>query len=185
MGTFTYLKSLLKDRNVASITPSSSFTVKKATRNINFSEDIVIVEFGPGTGVFSEYILKKMTPGSRLIMIELNKEFADILHGIEDERISVYNESAENVHEIIENEALAEVDYFLSGIPFSFLPEPVKDIILSRSAALLKPHGYFLAYQTSTHLKKPLLRHFRNVKTEFELRNLPPMCIYEANGKKM
>lgn len=184
MGTFTYLKTLIKDRNVASITPSSSFTIKKATRNINFSKDVVIVEYGPGTGVFSEFLLKKMTPGSRLVMVELNKEFCDVLHGIEDERVSVYNESAENIHEILGNEGLAEVDYFLSGIPFSFLPEMVKDTILSRSASFLQPEGYFLAYQTSKHLKKALKRHFKHVKTEFELRNLPPMCIYEAKGKK-
>jgi phosphatidylethanolamine/phosphatidyl-N-methylethanolamine N-methyltransferase len=182
MGTFTYLKTLVADKNVASITPSSSFTIKKATRAMDFSKDMVVVEFGPGTGVFSEYLLKKMTAGSKLIMIELNKDFADILHGIQDERVSVYNESAEKLVDILGDEDVSTVDYFLSGIPFSFLDEATKDRILSRSAKFLNPDGFFLAYQTSSHLKKPLLRHFKTVDVSYEWRNLPPMCIYEARN---
>jgi len=181
MGTFTYLKNLVTDKNIASVTPSSTFTVKKTTRGIDFSKDNVIVEFGPGTGVFPEYLLKNMTTGSKLILIELNTEFADILHGIQDERVSVYNESAEMVQDILDNEGIITVDYFISGIPFSFLDEDMKDRILSRASKMLAPEGRFLAYQTSSHLKKPLLRHFQNVETTYEWRNIPPMCIFEAS----
>lgn len=182
MSTITYLKTLFKDRNVASITPSSSFTVKKATRAVDFSRDITIVEYGPGTGVFSEFLLKNMTPGSRLIMIELNKTFADVLCGIQDERVSVYNESAGQVSDIVLNEGLDAIDYILSGIPFSFLDDSTRNDILEQSSRLLQPDGRFLAYQTSTHLKKPLQQYFKLVSTRFEWRNIPPMCIYEASN---
>ena len=182
MSTFLYLKSLLKDKNVASITPSSSFTVRKATRKINFENDIVIVEFGPGTGVFSEYLLKKMTPNSKLIMIELNPDFAQLLSQIQDDRVSVYQDSAAAIDEILSNENLTQADYILSGIPFSFLDDSIKNQILSKSAVYLKSGGHFLAYQTSSHLKQPLEKHFKSGSTSFEWRNLPPMCIYEATN---
>jgi len=180
MSTLTYLKTLVRDRNVASITPSSSYTVKKTTQSIDFTKDNVIVEFGPGTGVFSEYLLKHMSPHSRLIMIELNPGFAEILHGITDERVSVYNDSAEAIEDILANEGLSEADYILSGIPFSFLDADIKHSILSKSASFLSEDGAFLAYQTSSHLKKHLEQHFANVKVSYEWRNIPPMCIYEA-----
>jgi phospholipid N-methyltransferase len=180
MSTLKYLKTLVRDRNVASITPSSSFTVKKATRSIDFTKDNVIVEFGPGTGVFSEYLLQHLSPASKLIMIELNQDFAEILFGIQDERVSVYNDSAEAIDEILANEGLSQADYILSGIPFSFLDADIKKGILSKSASFLSDEGAFLAYQTSSHLKKYLEQHFPNVKVSYEWRNIPPMCIYEA-----
>lgn len=184
MGTLTYIKNLIKDRNVASVTPSSIFTVKKATKRIDFSKNITLVEFGPGTGVFSKYLLDNMTSGSRLIMIELNKTFVDVLYGIDDGRVSVYNESAEAVEDIVFNEGLTGVDYILSGIPFSFLDAETRNRILKASANLLDKEGKFIAYQTSGHLKKPLEKHFRNISTEYEFRNLPPMCIYEADNNE-
>ncbi len=185
MSTIAYLKSLVRDKNVASITPSSSFTVKKATQKIDFSRDIVIVEFGPGTGVFADYLLKKMTPESTLIMIELNPEFAKQLRTIDDKRAHVHEASAEKVGEIVKEHGFEKVDYFLSGIPFSFLDDEIKTAILTTSSGLLKGDGYFLAYQTSGHLKEPLGRAFDDVQTSFEIRNIPPMTIYEArnNGK--
>lgn len=183
MSTIAYLKSLVTDKNVASVTPSSRYTVRKAIRKIDFSRDITIIEYGPGTGVFAEYMLEKMTPGSRLIMIELNPQFIDILNKIDDARVSVHEESAEKVEEIAESYGLSQVDYILSGIPFSFLPPQVKDDILAASARLIRPGGYFLAYQTSSHLKEALQKHFGSVDTHLELRNIPPMCIYEAPRK--
>jgi len=41
-----------------------------------------------------------------------------------------------------------------------------------------------LAYQTSGHLKKPVMEVFGNLTTEREILNLPPYLIYrvEKNG---
>jgi len=181
MSTIAYLRSLIKDKNVASVTPSSIFTVKKATRKIDFSKDITVVEYGPGTGVFADYLLRQMSAGSKLIMIELNADFAEELGKIQDERAYVHQASAEAAEQILEGYGLESVDYFLSGIPFSFLDEETKNAILSTSYKLLKPGGYFLAYQTSSHLKESLANHFDAVDTSFEIRNIPPMCIYEAS----
>lgn len=52
MDTITYLKNFVRDRNVASITPTSAIGVKKVCSKIDFHKPSVIVEYGPGTGVF-------------------------------------------------------------------------------------------------------------------------------------
>ena len=180
MSTIAYLKSLVNDKNVASVTPSSRYTIRKTLRKVDFSQDITIIEYGPGTGVFAEYLLQKMTRGSKLIMIELNPQFIEILKKIDDPRVSLHQDSAEHVERIALEHGLSQVDYVLSGIPFSFLPPEIKDNILAASVRLIKPGGYFLAYQTSSHLKEALKKHFGSVNTGLELRNIPPMCIYEA-----
>ena len=180
MSTYSYLKNFLRDKNVASVTPTSQKCVKHVCKNINFQNDNIIIEYGPGTGVFSKYLLSKLTRDSRLILLETNHDFFQQLKEINDPRLEVYHESVENVMDIVGSRMIEKVDYIISGIPFSFLDELVKNEILKHSAELLKKGGKFLAYQTSGHLKDPLRKVFGNLHTEFEIMNIPPMMIYEA-----
>lgn len=156
--------------------------VKRVCEKIDFSKDNVIVEYGPGNGVFTRYILDHSTFGSRIISIELNANFVRDLGRIKDERLSVYHDTAENVGQILTDFGITGVDYVLSGIPFSFIKKKQKDEILSTTSSVLKPGGKFLAYQTSNHLKQPLEKHFPLVSMKYEIRNLPPMCLYEASN---
>ncbi|MGF1670282.1 MAG: hypothetical protein ACFCU6_07525, partial [Balneolaceae bacterium] len=89
-----------------------------------------------------------------------------------------------DILEILDEELIGKIDYVLSGIPFSFLKPDRKRMVLQATKEILKPNGKFLAYQTSGHLKKPLMEVFGNVKTEREMLNLPPYLIYdvEKNG---
>lgn len=181
MGTINYLKNFIQDRNVASVTPSSKAMVKRVCERIDFSKDNIIVEYGPGNGVFTRYILDHSTIGSKIISIELNANFVTDLGKIKDQRLHVFHDSAENVGEILKGLDIDSVDYFLSGIPFSFIKKKQKDVILGATSSMLKPGGKFLAYQTSNHLKEPLRKHFPLVSMKYEIRNLPPMCLYEAS----
>lgn len=182
MSTLTYIKNFIKDRDVAAITPSSTFLVKRVCRWIDFSRSNVIVEYGPGTGVFSRYILKHMSPHSRLIMIEGNREFVTKLRALTrgDERADVYHDRAENVEQILAQAGESEADYVISGIPFSFLDEDVKHDLLQRTREILTDEGKFLVYQNYNHMEGPLRRHFGHVEKEYEILNLPPMFAYAA-----
>lgn len=179
-----YLKNLLKDKNVASITPTSTRVVKSVCEPIDFSKDINVVEYGPGNGVFTHYLLKKMTADSRIILIETNEDFVGMLNKIEDKRVTVVQDSAENVRAITKKAGIEKIDYIISGIPFSFLKPDIKIRILAESKNLLTGEGRFLAYQTSNHLEKYLKRYFKVVKTNYKYLNIPPMCVYDAHGKK-
>jgi phosphatidylethanolamine/phosphatidyl-N-methylethanolamine N-methyltransferase len=180
MSTYSYLKNFIKDKNVASITPSSRMCVRHVCKKIDFSKDNIIIEYGPGTGVFTKYLLKRLTKDSILILFETNQDFVKKLEKIEDKRLVVHNESVEKITEILDPLLIGQVNYIISGIPFSFLEPEVKDSILKQSVQLLKKGGEFLAYQTSGHLKEPLRKTFGNLHTEFEILNIPPMMIYEA-----
>jgi phosphatidylethanolamine/phosphatidyl-N-methylethanolamine N-methyltransferase len=181
MSKIDFLKTFIKDRDVASITPSSLHCVKKVCTNIDFSKDIVLVEYGPGDGVFSRYILEKMSPNSKLILIELNTDFYKHLKAtIKDPRVEVYNMRAGDVEGALNPELIGNVDYVLSGIPFSFLEKSRKRVVLMATKNILKEGGLFLAYQTSGHLKKPVMEVFGNLETEREILNLPPYLIYRV-----
>lgn len=180
MSTFTYLKSFIKDKDVASVTPTSRFCIRRVCGPVDFSENITVIEYGAGAGIFSEYLLEKMTSDSRLILFETNELLFEKLKEIDDTRVELYNKSVEWVGDTIDKELAGSVDYIISGIPFSFLDDAAKRNILNQSKEVLKEGGRFLAYQTSGHLKKPLQEVFGNVRTEFELLNIPPMTVYES-----
>ncbi len=69
MDTIVYLKNMFRDKQVASFTPTSIFGIKKVCDKIDFNKRNVIVEYGPGTGVFTRYLLDNLTPDSKLILI--------------------------------------------------------------------------------------------------------------------
>ena len=182
MSTLAYIRSFFMDKDVASVTPTSRFCIRTVCKPIDFSRDLTIVEYGAGAGVFAKHLLYRLSSDSRLIMFETNEHLFERLQEINDARIDIHNRSVEYVSEVLEQEGLAagDVDFIISGIPFSFLDEPVKKSILEQSYELLREGGAFLAYQTSGHLKEPLEEVFGNVSTEWEWRNIPPMTVYRA-----
>jgi len=182
MSTLAYIKNFIRDRDVAAITPSSKFLVKRVCKWINFQEPCRIVEYGPGTGVFSKYLLQNMGADSELVMIEGNASFVRSLREFAgpDERATVVHGRAENVQDILDRQGVREADYVISGIPFSFLDDDVKHELIHRTREVLAADGKSLVYQNYNHMEQPLRRHFDHVKREYEILNLPPMFAYEA-----
>lgn len=180
MSTLNYLKNFIRDPNVASVTPTSRFTIKRVCKHIDFESDLRIIEYGPAEGVFTRVLLGKMTLRSKILAIETNKQFVQTLGKLKDDRLTIVNTSAEDVREIAAEREWEYADYIISGIPFSFLTKEARHRVLKDSAALLTEKGGFLGYQTSSHLKPFLTEHFKNVATEMEYLNIPPMCIYIA-----
>ena len=185
MDTIVYLKTMLRDKHVASFTPTSYFTIHKLCKKIDFSKRNVIIEYGPGTGVFTRYLLDNLTPDSTLILVERNPDFVAILEScFHDSRLIIHQTSAENIEQLLQLNGFTGADYIISGIPFSFLPDSLRKTIINKSYKCLNPGGKFLAYQTFFQLDKFLKDYldkcFSTVQTEFCLRNVPPMRLFEA-----
>ncbi|MFP8489870.1 class I SAM-dependent methyltransferase [Gracilimonas sp. Q87] len=179
-GTIEFLKSFASDKDVASITPSSKYCVRQLCKYIDFPKTDVIVEYGGGTGVFTKHFLKEMHPNARLFVFETNDNFYDLLSSIDDDRLTVFHESVEDILTLLPDDLVGNVDHVISGIPFSFFDWDMKMDILSKTKGVLKFEGSFLAYQTSGHLKEPLTEAFGNFTTEFCWKNIPPYFIYES-----
>lgn len=182
-GTLAYIKNFLRDRDVAAIAPSSTFLVQRVCKWVDFEEPAVIVEYGPGNGVFSEYILERMTDDSTLLLIESNSDFADTLakRTADDPRAIVVEGRAQDVTDILDAHGIDAADYVVSGIPFSFLDDTEKRELLVRTREVLVEGGKFLVYQNYNHMEEPLREHFSTVTKEYEPRNIPPtMFAYEA-----
>lgn len=181
MSKIDFFKTFIKDKDVASVVPTSLHCVKKVCSNINFEDDFTLVEYGPGDGVFPKYILDKMSDASRMILIEANEDFAAKLkETFTDSRVEIHNALAGDIESVLKAEDIGKIDYVLSGIPFSFLKKNRKREVLRATKAILKDGGLFLAYQTSGHLKKPVMEVFGNYETDFVPLNIPPYFVYKV-----
>lgn len=181
MNTFHYIRSFVRDHNVASITPTSRFGVRHVCKHIDFGRDLTIVEYGPATGVFSKYLLTNMTAGSRLILIERNKNFVNILNKkLISPRVQIFHDNAMNVLNILQQSYAHPADYIVSGIPFSIFDNALTNDIISSTHKALKNGGKFLVYQHFNHLEEHLERYFDQVKITREFFNIPPLTIFVA-----
>ena len=166
-------------RMLGSIVPSSRFLVRQLLKPVDWSQARVIVEYGPGVGVITSEVLRRMRPDAMLIAIETNPDFVNYLcTSIQDERLHVVEASAEAVDEILRRYGQSNASYVISGIPFSTIPAAVRESILLKTCEVLKPGGSFIVYQFSTSVLRDLRRIFRYVRRQFEPFNVLPAHLF-------
>ncbi|HMO17203.1 MAG TPA: rRNA adenine N-6-methyltransferase family protein [Oligoflexia bacterium] len=196
-SVLSYISNIIRDPEVASIAPTSVFGIKRIFSGIDLSRCGLFIEFGPGGGVITKYVLSQLPVNSRLVAIENNPDFARALaEEIKDERLIVIEGSAADVVFHIEklySEQLIEsnrADYIVSGIPFSMFPPTLKDTILKGTLSVLSDNGAFLVYQFLISLsigqqdiKNKLLEYFSITRSNIEMRNIPPLRIFEAKKR--
>jgi phospholipid N-methyltransferase len=164
---------------LGSIVPSSRFLIRQLLKPVDWTQARVIVEYGPGVGVITAEVLRRMRPDALLIAIETNPDFVSYLRdSIKDERLHVVEASAEAVDEILRQYGQSNASYVISGIPFSTIPAPVRERILLKTCEVLKPGGSFLVYQFSSKVLEDLQRIFRYVQRQFEPLNVLPAHLF-------
>ena len=177
-----FIKTFFKERKqVGALAPSSKFLVKKMCDKIDFDNAKNIVELGPGTGVFTEELLKRAPKDCRIFVIELNEEFYDFLkERFDDSRMVLLRESADNLDEILAKYDVNEVDAVLSSLPLAVIPDQIKKRIVIQSHDVLRQGGVFVQYQYSLNAKRLLEMKFNNLKLGFVAVNIPPAFVYHG-----
>jgi phospholipid N-methyltransferase len=170
---------------VGAITPSSQYLAKLMVKQIDFKHAKYIVEYGPGTGVFTKHILKRRRKETAIIIIESNQTFFHYLikKYKNEPNLHFINASAENIDSILKDLAVPYVDYVVSGLPFASLPRKVSHTIIEKTKNLLSPKGRFITFQYSQMNKSLFNDYFQTVDVKRELRNIPPAYVYSCSNK--
>lgn len=146
---------------------------------IDFSTAKVIVELGPGTGVFTHELLKRASKDTRIFVFELNETFYKLLtEKIDDPRVVLYNKSADEIDIIFKEHGVQNVDAVLSSLPLAVIPDHTKKRILLKVYESLRCGGIYVQYQYSLASKKLIKMCFPKMKISFTSINLPPAFIY-------
>ena len=178
MSVLFFKRFLQRPFQVASIIPSSKALVERVASKIDFSQPRVIAEYGPGEGVHSREIARRMRPGSQLLLFELDAAFSRDLKRqfSSDPRVHVVNGDAAQLPQELQRRAIPHCDYIVSGIPFSILEIDKKRVLLQKTYDALAPGGSFIIYQVTNELRQHAT-HFDHAKSEYFLQNIPPMFI--------
>lgn len=177
-----FFREFLKERRtVGAISPSSKFLGKKMISTIDFTKAKIVVEYGPGTGIFTKEILKRMNPNATLLVFETQKSFCDLITSeIKDKRMILVNDSAEKIGEYLQIHGFEKADHIVSSLPFTVIPSQIKNAILNQTVKFLDPNGSYLQFQYSLNALKLLKSKFKTVKLDFTPMNIPPAFIYRC-----
>lgn len=179
------LEYIKNPRTVGAISPSGKNLSNKMIDSIDFEKVNCIVEYGPGTGVFTEKILSRVKENTLVILIEVNTEFYNILKNTygHKKNVIILNDSAENIDNIIKRYSIKKVDCIVSGLPFASLPKEVSNKILKKTSEILKEDSKFITFQYSLFKLKNLKEYFNKIHFKKVFINLPPAYVLECEGE--
>jgi phospholipid N-methyltransferase len=174
-----FLQGFLKSpKQVGSIIPSSRFLERRIVRAAEIARASLIVELGPGTGGTTRALLRAMSPQARLLAIEIDPRFVDLLRRTPDPRLIAHHGSAAEIEQALREHGLPAPDVILSGIPFSTMARGVGEQILRSVYDALEPGGLFVAYQVRDRVEILGRRVFGRAQVQTEILNVPPMRVY-------
>jgi len=168
---------------LGSVIPSSRFLVERMLRPIDWQQARHVVEYGPGVGTMTKEILKRMADDAQLLVIELNADLVAYLqHQYDDPRLTVVHGSAADVDRYTRELGWDGMDYALSGVPFSTIPEAERRDIMETTRDTLRPGGEFIVFQFSKKSFEDLRGTFDDVNRNFEPRNFLPAHCYRCSS---
>jgi phospholipid N-methyltransferase len=175
-------------KDTGAIAPSSPFLAKKIAEAAGVSEAERVLEIGPGTGIFTSEVLRRIRPNARFAAIEKNPSFVNHLRK-EFPTVRIIEGCATRLGEHLRGIDLPCVDAVVSGLPWAAMPEFLQTQLLTQIYESLSPNGTFATFAYFGFHLLPAGRKFRQKlqatfpyvsRTAVEIRNLPPAFVYVA-----
>ncbi len=184
-NTLLFLGELIRSpQSVSAVAPSSKTLAALMTAELQgFSRPVI--ELGPGTGVFTQALLERGVPETRLGLVELNERFC--------ERLRTAYPSAK-VRQV-KAEQLASVDFgfdtapmaVVSGLPLLSFSPRCRYKVLSQAFSVLGQGAAF--YQFTYGLTCPISDrildrlNLKATRIGTALANVPPASVYRIKRK--
>lgn len=173
-----FLKNAIKGEKVGAVSRSSKFVIKKVLAQIKKDSLESVLEFGPGDGVLTTEILKKLSSNGKMYVVELDPNFVKELKDIGDKRLIVIEGKMEDVVLHPKKYGVESVELIVSSIPFTFIKKEDREDVVKKAKKLLVHGGQFIIFhQYSLLMKKNLSKNFKNVDSFFEPRNFLPCFV--------
>lgn len=169
---------LANPRTVGAVWPTSRRAVRDLLDLGDFSRAKTVLEFGVGAGVYTEGILERLRPDATLLAFEVDDEMAsEVSARLSDPRLAVIHDSAENAESYLGDEEKADV--IVSSLPFTTLPEGVRENILDLAPRMLAPNnGSMLVLQYSPAISAAIHHRFATVRQRISPMNIPPALLF-------
>lgn len=177
---------LKNPRGIGAVAPSSRGLARRMVASLPLNKASVVVEYGPGTGVFTAEVLKSIGPSTYFAAIECN---AVLARGLRQRfpRLHLREDSMVNVEKILQDSGHEHADCIVSGLPWASFGAELQDAALSATARVLRPGGKFATFAYLQGLLLPPGKRFAQrlhatfpqiEKTPVVWKNIPPAFVY-------
>jgi phospholipid N-methyltransferase len=174
---------------IGSIAPSSRFLARAMLKELDLGAAKTVLEYGPGTGVVTEFVLRELRSDAKFAAIELNPGLAEVFES-RYPFVTLFRDSVFNVRQICESVQMQSVDCIICGVPWALFSEPLQIRFLETTIDILKPGGRFVAV-TYLHSQRILpgakrfasmLPHYFSVVSRSSMvwLNIPPAFVYRC-----
>ncbi|GAB1644057.1 class I SAM-dependent methyltransferase [Krasilnikovia sp. MM14-A1259] len=185
--TWFLLAALRRPREIGAIAPTGRALAAQAAGLIDTARaPRTVVELGPGSGTITRAIQSWLPPGSTFCTVERNSAMAAYLTQAWP-ALNVIHGDAADLPRLLHNVGIGPVDLIISALPWSLIPPPAQEQILSGVARVLHPHGTFATIITVPVRPLPAARQFRRRLTAtfgdvkpspIVWRNVPPAHLW-------
>jgi phospholipid N-methyltransferase len=156
-----FIRQFIKDpRSVGAVFPSSQALARAMLHPVDFSRAGSVVEFGPGTGSFTQAIRERLSPAGHYLGIERDAAFcARLRHDFPG--FAFAEGSIAELEKFLDQHGIGTIDAVISGIPWSILPVELQDNVLPATARRLRPGGVFVTFSYVHSLPLPAAQALR------------------------
>ncbi len=184
-----FLKAFFRNSaHVGAIAPSSSELSSILADTLDWDRVECVVEYGPGTGVVTEEIARRLGGNTRFFAIERDPQLAAITRR-RCPHVEVIEDCVTRIPELCRERGIAKVDGILSGLPWASFPPALSGKILEATFEVLPAGGRFATFAYWQGLLLPGAQRFRRLldaqfssveRTRTAWRNLPPAFVYRC-----
>ena len=184
-----FFKNFLRSPfHVGAITPSSSALVHTMLDWFDWTNARAVVEFGPGSGVFTQGIINGLQPEAKFFAIERSAEMVKATRR-RCPGVTVYEDTVTNVADLCRRESISQVNAVISGLPWASFTKQLQTEIMDAMFSVLVPGGQFATFAYLQGMMLPNARHFAESleqrfaeveRSPIVWRNLPPAFVYRC-----
>lgn len=189
MSHLSFVRSFLKKPGaVGAIAPSSSYLAQTMVEWIDWNKARGVVEYGPGTGVFTEAVVGKLHEDAKFFAIERDPDLVAIVKDRVPDA-TVFEDSVANVVALCEQMEVGEVDAIICGLPWASFPASLQRECMDAMMQVLRPGGQFATFAYWQGLLLPAGQRFKRLLGDYfstieysptVWRNLPPAFVYRC-----
>ncbi|QDV13973.1 16S ribosomal RNA methyltransferase KsgA/Dim1 family protein [Rosistilla oblonga] len=188
-NSLQFVKSFLRQPGaVGAIAPSSEQLAQTMVGWFDWESARGVVEYGPGTGVFTKHVVQKLHPDAKFFAIERDPELVAIVQQKLPD-VDVVEESVANVVALCQARGIEQVDAIVCGLPWASFPDTLQRECIDAMMQVLRPGGQFATFAywqglllpAGQRFKRRLGDYFSTVEYSPTVwRNLPPAFVYRC-----
>jgi phosphatidylethanolamine/phosphatidyl-N-methylethanolamine N-methyltransferase len=162
---------------VGAVTPSSKPLARTMAQYVDPDATGPVIELGPGTGPITEALIEHGVAPSRLVLVEFNPTFCQLLRERFPEA-TVVQADAYRLRDALACYSRHEASAVVSGLPLMTKPLRTRMRLLRDALALLGPQAPFVQFTYAVVPPIPKLAGVKVEASERIWRNMPPARVW-------